>query len=99
VTANFYEAGEHSERFGAAHRNQSRQTIDETLPALPRAMLQWPVLIPFLKYLILAWNGLLSSWISVVLFVVWMMVLSAMLVRAVAERGQQIFGDPISSAG
>jgi uncharacterized membrane protein len=47
------------------------------------------LLIPFFKNGPLAWNGLLAFWIPVVVFTVWMILLSVMLLRAIKDQEQQ----------
>jgi hypothetical protein len=44
------------------------------------------ILIPYFKSGPLAWNGLLAFWIPVVVFTVWLCLITAMLLRAINEQ-------------
>jgi hypothetical protein len=47
------------------------------------------ILIPYFKNGPLAWNGLLAFWIPVVVFTIWLILISVMLLRAIAEQDRQ----------
>jgi len=51
------------------------------------------ILIPFFKNGPLAWNGVLAFWIPVVVFTVWMILLSVMLLRAIKDEERQVQSD------
>jgi hypothetical protein len=48
------------------------------------------ILIPYFKSGPLAWNGLLAFWIPVVVFTVWLCLITAMLLRAINEQEHAI---------
>jgi hypothetical protein len=47
------------------------------------------ILIPYFKSGPLAWNGLLAFWIPVVVFTIWLFLISAMLLRAITEQERE----------
>ena len=53
--------------------------------------------IPFFKTGPLAWNGLLAFWIPVVVFTVWLLLISAMLLRAIGEQEREHKADVAAS--
>jgi hypothetical protein len=51
------------------------------------------ILIPYFKHGPLAWNGLLAFWIPVVVFTIWLFLISAMLLRAINEQEREATAD------
>ena len=48
------------------------------------------ILIPFFKSGPLAWNGVVAFWIPVVVFTVWMILVSVMVLRAIKDEERQV---------
>jgi len=53
------------------------------------------ILIPYFKTGPLAWNGLLAFWIPVVVFTVWLCLITAMLLRAINEQERAATQGPV----